>query len=166
MEHDPLILRLDKREPDALQKPMPPPPSSRNSGLPKLLVGGLFAVIAVLGLGWYVYGGALFEALRAPADLSVAGLTPSNILKATGVKISLTEAEMLAKVSKLMELPRGEQATIAVVSDLKPLKNQQFFRRARVGDIVLMYKNSLRAILYDPEENKIVEVAPITFSGK
>ena len=133
--------------------------------LPMPLLGSLVAAVVLLGAGWYVYGGAFFEAIHAPSNLSIAGLATTSRLAAPGATVTLTETELLSKVSKLMELPK-DQATIEVVSNLAPLKKQAFFRNARVGDIVLMYKKSLRAILYDPEKNKIVEVAPITFNDK
>jgi hypothetical protein len=73
----------------------------------------------------------------------------------------MTEAQIIAAVGKIMLLPTDESPTLAKVSDLSVLQNQAFFKNAAVGDVVLMYAKSLRAILYDPYQNKIIEVGPI-----
>jgi len=162
MEKDPLILSL-KKEPPKTHVEMAPAP---HVPFPKSILAALVIVLLLLGAGWYVYGGALFGALRAPSSLSMTGLSTSTILEKKGPVVTLSEAELLQKVGKLMALPQNEEPTIAVVADLAPLQSQAFFRNARVGDIVLMYKKSLRAILYDPDLDKIQEVAPITVSNK
>ncbi len=69
---------------------------------------------------------------------------------------------LIAKVGKLVVLPEGEQPTIATVNDPEALKNQPFFANAKKGDKVLIYTNAKKAILYDPVNNKIVEIAPIS----
>lgn len=77
-----------------------------------------------------------------------------------------TEAsQLIAKVGKLIDLPIGEQPTIATVSDISKLKDQPFFQNARNGDKVLIYTKAKKAILYDPLANKIVEVAPINLGN-
>ncbi len=68
---------------------------------------------------------------------------------------------IVSRVSKLMVLPSDEIPTLATVSDPEKLKDQPFFARAKIGDKVLVYIKSQKAILYNPEDNKIVEVAPI-----
>ena len=73
--------------------------------------------------------------------------------------------ELVAAVSRLIVLPVGEQPTIATVSDREALKGQAFFAKAKKGDKVLIYTNARKAILYDPEADKIVEVAPLTIGN-
>ena len=70
-------------------------------------------------------------------------------------------ADLVASVSQLMVLPDGETPTIATVADTEKLKDQPFFANAQVGDKVLLFTTSKRAILYRPSANKIIEVAPI-----
>jgi hypothetical protein len=72
---------------------------------------------------------------------------------------------LLAKVDKLMELPRDETPTVATVADAEQLKNQKFFQNAQNGDKVLAYAKSMKAILYRPSLDKIIEVAPMVFNG-
>lgn len=68
---------------------------------------------------------------------------------------------LVDKIAKLIVLPQGEEPTIATVTDPDQLKDQPFFANAQKGDIVLIYTNARKAILYNPTENKIVEVAPL-----
>ena len=75
--------------------------------------------------------------------------------------------EIVEKVSKHMILPEGEIPTAAVVSDPDILKKDQpFFNNAKKGDRVLIYANALKAILYNPELDKIVEVSPLNINGR
>jgi hypothetical protein len=83
-------------------------------------------------------------------------------LKANPQKSAQDEAQaLIKKVSKLIILPEGETPTVATVSDPEKLKDQPFFAKAKVGDKVLIYPNSQKAILYDPANDIIVEVAPV-----
>lgn len=83
-------------------------------------------------------------------------------LKQNPQKISQEEVlDIVERVNKIMVLPEGEQPTLATVADLAKLKDQPFFAKAQVGDKVLLYTQSRKAILYSPTTNKIVEVAPI-----
>lgn len=69
--------------------------------------------------------------------------------------------KLVDEVGKLMDLPPAETPTVATVTDITKLQAQPFFARAKNGDKVLIYQNNGRAILYDPQAKKIVEVAPI-----
>lgn len=83
-------------------------------------------------------------------------------LKQNPQKLNQEEtAQLVERVGKIIILPEGEQPTVATVADLSRLKDQPFFAKAQVGFKVLLYTQSRKAILYDPVENKIVEVAPI-----
>jgi hypothetical protein len=102
---------------------------------------------------WYLIGGvaALLIALFVMYRFSSSSPTLTS---------TMTQAQIIERVGTLMLLP-DETPTIAVVSDLKPLQSQAFFKGAEIGDIVLMYPKTARAILYDPRQNKIIEVGPI-----
>lgn len=67
-------------------------------------------------------------------------------------------------IGKLMVLPSDETPTLATVNDPEKLKNQAFFANAKVGDKVLIYTNAKKAILYNPAQNKIVEVSPLNIN--
>jgi len=79
----------------------------------------------------------------------------SNVVSNEEVK------SLVAKVSKLILLPQNEIPTVATVNDPEKLKDQPFFIKAKSGDKVLLYPIAKRAFLYNPTEDKIMEVAPI-----
>lgn len=67
--------------------------------------------------------------------------------------------DLVAQVGKLMVLPEGEP-TVATVVDAEALaKEQEFFKDAKNGDKVLIYKD--KAILFNVAESRIVNVGPV-----
>jgi hypothetical protein len=104
----------------------------------------------------YALGALLALVLIAIAFVSYAWYV------SRGAVVSNAEtAAIVEEVGLLMLLPSDEQPTIATVTNLESLADQPFFRNAKLGDVVLMYPTSQRAILYSPGENMIIEVAPI-----
>lgn len=105
----------------------------------------VLAVVALVGAGsaYYFYN----EAAALKKD-------PNKVAREEA-------ADLVAQVGKLIVLPEGEIPTVATVADPEKLKDQPFFARAKTGDKVLIYTNAKKALLYDVENNKIVEVAPI-----
>ena len=69
---------------------------------------------------------------------------------------------LVEEVGKLIELPDGEEPTIAEVSDKDRLSSQQFFAKAENGDKVLIYTKAKKAFLYRPTTKKIIEVGPVS----
>jgi len=69
--------------------------------------------------------------------------------------------DLQEKIGKLYKLPEGETPTLATVSNIENLRDQEFFARAENGDKVLIYSVAKRAILYRPSINKIIEIAPV-----
>jgi hypothetical protein len=83
-------------------------------------------------------------------------------LKANPQATAQKEADALvAKIGALIVLPPDEKPTVATVQDPEKLKEQAFFANAKAGDKVLIYTTARKAILYNPDSNKIVEVAPV-----
>ena len=79
--------------------------------------------------------------------------------------IANEESERIkAKVSSHILLP-DEMPAIATIVDVDKLKadNPEFYANAENGDKILVYSN--RAILYDPDTDKILNVAPILRTG-
>ena len=70
---------------------------------------------------------------------------------------------LVEEVGKVIVLPTGELPAVATVTDLEKVKDQLFFAKAKIGDYVLIYQNARKAYLYDSENKKILEVAPVNF---
>ena len=76
------------------------------------------------------------------------------------------KAEQVAKdlveiVGKIYILP-NELPTIATVTDINTLPDNTFFKNAKLGDKILVFPVTHKAIIYRPGINKIVDVADIT----
>ena len=89
----------------------------------------------------------------------------SKSLKNTQNAVAQNEvANLITAVGKLMELPIGETPTVATVKDKEKLKDQVFFANAQNGDQLLAYSKAMKAILYRPSTNKIIEVMPLVIN--
>lgn len=74
---------------------------------------------------------------------------------------ALRDSEILGKVARHIMLPAGENPLIGAVTNAEALKREQpFFAAAQNGDIVVLYQQSARAILYRPERDILVNVGP------
>jgi len=75
--------------------------------------------------------------------------------------------ELIAKVSKLIILPTGEEPVVATINDAAALvKDQIFYKGAKNGDVVLVYQKASKAIVYSPERNIIVNVGPVVLEDQ
>ncbi len=70
-------------------------------------------------------------------------------------------ASLVKKVGGMIELPEGEEPTLATVTNKERLDDQPFFRRAQNGDKILIYQANGRAILYRPSVGKIIDVTVV-----
>jgi hypothetical protein len=70
--------------------------------------------------------------------------------------------KLISHIGGFMELPAGEQPTLATVADQEKLKGQDFFSHAQNGDKLLIYPKAKKAILYRPSTGKIIEVTNLT----
>lgn len=108
----------------------------------------VLVVVAVVGLYGSLYFYNKYKSLNTDATVQAK--------KETDRLVSL--------LSKLMELPQGETPTIATISDKEKLKDQPFFVSAENGDVLFAYTTSMKAVLYRPSTNKIINVAPISIN--
>lgn len=84
-----------------------------------------------------------------------------SILNRPHAVSKLTEDQRLVKeIGDHLLLP-NEVPSIATVSDISVLTDQPFFRSAKNGDKLLLYKTSNKAILYDPVAKKVIEVGTL-----
>lgn len=111
----------------------------------------LIAILIALLIGLVAFGAYQYNRL-----------SNENRLLSNPEESAKAETERLKeKVSKLVDVPSGEEPTIATVVDVSKLKDQSFFAKAENGDKVFMYAKAKKAILYRPSTDKIIELAPI-----
>jgi len=88
-----------------------------------------------------------------------------KVLKGNPTAAAKKETDKLvAKLGQLIQLPTGETPTVATISDKSKLTDQTFFKTAANGDKLFVYNAAMLAILYRPDTNKIINVAPITIN--
>ncbi len=116
---------------------------------------------------WLVVGGVLFVALVGFGVWRYVTVTQElNKLKTNANQITADDQKkLLDEVSKVILLPEGESPTIALVTDVEQLKNQQFFVNAKNGDRVIIYPNAKKAILYRPSDKRVIDVAPVNLNA-
>ncbi len=105
--------------------------------------------VAVLAIGFaiYLYGQYSF----ARQQLAKTG---------TGSPVEIQT--LVQTISGFMELPESEVPTLATVSDVAKLPAIPFFAKAKIGDKVLIYQKSAKAILYRPSTKKIIDTSVFT----
>ena len=76
------------------------------------------------------------------------------------------DKKTIESISKYMQLPQGEEPSIATILDITKLKDQKFFENAQNGDKIIIYSSARKAILWRPTTNKIIEVAPLVLGDQ
>ncbi|MBX4195358.1 hypothetical protein KW796_00095 [Candidatus Parcubacteria bacterium] len=71
-------------------------------------------------------------------------------------------ASIVAQVGRVVDLPKDEMPTIATITTMENLRDQPFFKDAMVGDKVIVFNNSRKAILYRPGTKKVIGVATLS----
>lgn len=126
---------------------------SRFTSLHKKL---LFIILAMVMVGALGYGAYRF--MQLSSEISRLKASPQAAQDAAKSEIK----KLVEQVSKLIAVPQDEAPTVATVSDSEKLKVNPFFSDAKNGDKVLIFTGAKKAILYRPDENKIIEVGPLT----
>lgn len=73
--------------------------------------------------------------------------------------------EVKEKVGKLISVPEDETPTLATVTDKDKLKDQPFFKDAQDGDVILIFPQAKKAIIYREDENRLINVGPIAITS-
>lgn len=120
-----------------------------------------FVILALLIGGIYLFIYPLFQKAVNPNPVNpfpTPSITQTQVL-GTDANSNLSTVE---RVGKLILLPTDEEPQIIPIADALKLKDQPFFKNARDGNILLIYSKNKKAILYDPQVNQIINVAPLS----
>lgn len=124
---------------------------NRNRGAEKQeqsggLMGWIVIVVLLLGLVggvWWWLGG------RSPQPVGESAPT-SAAAEAAAVHAVLKEILVLSKPDEVPQL--------SPVTDLSKLQAQNFFRRAALGDDIVVYKENGMIVLYRPSTKQVVNL--------
>jgi uncharacterized protein HemX len=133
--------------------PATPAPAKRPAKKKNLLKGNTALIIV------------LIVAIGAAAFFYAKYQNTQNKLNHPDSLAKAQTSTLVEKVSKHVELPTGEQPTVATVSDVSKLSNQTFFANAKNGDKVLIYSKAKTAVLYRPSEDKVINIAPLNLNS-
>ena len=113
-------------------------------------------VLILLGFARFVYP----PIQKAIQGTKVEVPLPSPFVSPTPSVLANTAA-LLEKIGTHIMLPSNETPQVIPITNIEQFKNQPFFRHAKNGDVLLLYTQNKKAILYNPEEDKIIDTAPI-----
>ncbi len=75
-------------------------------------------------------------------------------------KIKIENEKMMKYIATLIQLP-DEEPVIADILTKETIESQPFFENAEIGDKLIIFYNSKKAMLYSPETKLIKELANI-----
>ncbi len=110
----------------------------------------LLVLIAVAAFLWNKQSAEKMKAMQAMEAAKTAAAAPEDA------------NALLSAVGKLMTLPTDEPPVILEIKDPALLIAQQaFFTGSAAGDKLLVYQKNLKAIIYSPTRNIIVNSGPV-----
>lgn len=113
-----------------------------------IILFSLLSIVTVVSLGVAIYSYTQVQSVKKTATEG----NPDG------------DQKMLHTIASAMVLP-DEKPTIITVTDREKLQDQEFFKKAQNGDKVVIFESIRRIILYRPSLQKIIDVAPLVFSG-
>ena len=119
---------------------------------PLFVVCVVLAILLVIMSVLYVTKDQAGPVVEVPDDL--ATLSDEEQVRVTD--------EVLAALSEVMILPDESTPIVASVTDSATLRGQQaFYAKAEDGDILVIFQSSRQAVIYRPDERKIVNTGPL-----
>ena len=119
------------------------------------MITWIIFIVALIAFGW-----SLTNYLKTSHQIAV--LTDPTL--ASQVNEQETKV-LLEKIGKLIELPKEKDPVVATINDAESLATtQDFYTNAHNGDRLVIYRASKKAIIYDEQNDKIVNVGPIYYT--
>lgn len=113
---------------------------------------GLVGLVVIAGVGYFAWTKWM---VTTPEQEQAKALAQAEEEK----------KEVMDALSKLMVLP-SEDPVMFKVSNQEQMRAQQaFFKDANNDDVLLVYQQASKAVLYRPSNNTIVNVGPINFDN-
>ena len=113
---------------------------------------GVVGLLALAGAGYYGY-------TYWQANMS----SPEAVAEAQAAEADAEKAKILAQLGKLMVLPEGDPVLFKVNDEETMKKQQAFFKDTKNDDVLLVFQESGKAIIFRPSTNVIVNAGPVNF---
>ncbi|MEZ4156554.1 MAG: hypothetical protein R3B52_01060 [Candidatus Paceibacterota bacterium] len=128
-------------------------PSEKQSSKKWLFI--LIALIVVGALGYGYMTGMFDSAMSKPLNISLdEELSEEQV------------AEVIERVRDHITLPEGEDPLVATIINVEELRAEQaFYQNAENGDILLLFGQAGKAIIYSPSKDRLINVGPIQFDN-
>lgn len=120
------------------------------------------AIVVVLIVGTTLIGGTIIKMQQPKKD--VKAITTKNNQQET-IPVD-PKSKVIEAVNKRITLPTNEVPVLATVEDVEKLRDQDFFKEARNGDKILMYRSNKKAYLYRPETDEVLVQAPLIYQDQ
>lgn len=121
----------------------------------------VLAILVLLGL--FVW--AEKNRRQAAHELEATQKQLEELKKSTSGSGDAVAKEVLDKVSHLINIPIDPRPTVAKINDIEKLREaNSFFNAAKNGDYLIL--TGSRAILYNPDKNIVIDVAPFKVNSE
>jgi hypothetical protein len=149
--------------PQPVELPQPPAKTKKSESATHKLFTPLALVIVVTLVSLGINGLLVYSLLGGGPDLASAiRKTTSGVLGTGAGQTQEEDLDTIDQISQFLVLPVNEQPNIATITDVTKLKSQAFFLEAQNGDVVLVYKEAQKAILYRPSQKKIINMSTVS----
>lgn len=120
----------------------------------RIYLFGLLALIILL-LGSY-FGWMKYKTYQNTSE-------PEKVAAQQAAAADLEKSKILTALGKLMVLPAGDPVLFKVSNADVMKKQQQFFKDTQNDDVLLVFQQAAKAIIYRPSSNVVVNVGPVNF---
>jgi hypothetical protein len=128
----------------------------------KKLINFVLIILAAGGLGYGYNQKTTLDDYRANPQKIIAE-------ESKRIKDKIAERYELPSYKETVdgkEVKKVEEPTIATVQDLAPLKDQEFFANAEIGDYVLVFQRAKTAMIYREKTDKVINFGPVDLNNK
>ncbi len=136
-------------------------------------------VLGIIGIMWYYQRqfAALNERLAESQEavkteqdtLTVPENVDEKVTTETGdlgTSEVAEEMKLIEAVRKLVVIPSNESPKVEKIKDIGAITtNKEFFAEAQNGDVVLVFRDAKKAVLYRPATNQIVNIGPVQIAS-
>lgn len=152
---------FDPRDPrDARMRPPQPPMRPRRSRFPTRLIASIVVAVLLLGaLVFFLTSGNSTTVVEQHAN--TAPISGTELEKTTTPEQMAQAETILEGLRKHILLPSGTPQMMQINNPDDLIQKDQFFAGSQNGDVLLIYRDAGKALIYSPQRDIIVNVGPV-----